>query len=65
VPKYFPLYTAEELRKNGIAVFPLEETMMTKEREVKNEQEITSMRKAQRACEKAWLSPNRYTKIYG
>lgn len=53
VPKYFQLYTAEELRKNGIEVVPVEELEMAKEREIKDEQEITYMKKAQRACEKA------------
>jgi Xaa-Pro aminopeptidase len=53
VQKYFPLYTADELRKKGIEVVPVEEVMMTKEREIKDEQEISYMRKAQRACEKA------------
>ena len=53
VPKYFQLYTAEELRKNGIEVVPVDEMALTKEREIKDEQEITYMKKAQRACEKA------------
>jgi len=53
VPKYFQLYTAEGLRKSGIEVVPVEETVLTKEREVKDEQEITFMKKAQRACEQA------------
>jgi len=53
VPSYFPLYIAEELRKKRIEVVPLEEVSITKEREVKNEQEVNSMRKAQRACENA------------
>jgi Xaa-Pro aminopeptidase len=52
VPGYFPLYTAEELRKRGIEVVPVEEVIMTREREIKSEQEISSIRKAQRACEK-------------
>lgn len=51
VPDYFPLYTAEELRKRGIEVVPVEEVVMTREREIKSEQEISYMRKAQRACE--------------
>jgi Xaa-Pro aminopeptidase len=51
VPGYFPLYTAEELRKRGIEVVPVEEVIMTKEREIKSEQEISYMLKAQRACE--------------
>jgi Xaa-Pro aminopeptidase len=53
VPGYFPLYLAEELRKKGIEVVPVEEVIMTREREVKNEQEINYIRKAQRACETA------------
>lgn len=53
VPKYFPLYTAEELRKVGIEVVPVEELAITKEREIKDEQEIAYMNKAQRACESA------------
>ncbi len=53
VPKYFPLYTAEALRKKGIEVVPVEEVMMTKEREIKDEQEINYIWKAQRACEHA------------
>ncbi len=53
VPRYFPLYTAEELRKKGIKVVPVEELSITKEREVKEEQEIGYLRKAQRACEHA------------
>ncbi|MBK5191279.1 MAG: aminopeptidase P family protein [Methanosarcinales archaeon] len=53
VPRYFQLYTAEELRKNGIEVVPVEEVTLTKEREIKDEQEITFMKKAQSACEKA------------
>jgi len=53
VPRYFPLFTAEELRKKGIGVAPVEELVITKEREIKNEQEIGYMRKAQRATEHA------------
>lgn len=53
VPGYFPLYTADALRKKGIEVTAVEEVMMTKEREIKDEQEINYMRKAQRACEHA------------
>jgi Xaa-Pro aminopeptidase len=53
VPGYFPLYIAEELRKKGIEVVPVEEVIMTKTREVKNEQEINYIQKAQRACEHA------------
>ncbi|RCV64530.1 Xaa-Pro aminopeptidase [Methanophagales archaeon] len=53
VPGYFPLYTAEELRKKGIDVVPVEELIMTKEREIKNDQEIENIKKAQRACEHA------------
>ncbi len=53
VPKYFPLYTAEELRKNGIEVVPVEELIFTKEREIKDDQKIAFITKAQRACERA------------
>ena len=54
VPRDFPLFTAEELRKNGIEVVPMEEEpILTKEREIKDEQEISYMRKAQRATEHA------------
>ncbi len=53
VPKYFSLYTADALRKRGIEVVPMEAVLMTKEREIKEEQEISYMRKAQRACEHA------------
>ncbi|MBE0517127.1 MAG: aminopeptidase P family protein [Methanophagales archaeon] len=52
VPGYFPLYTAEELRKRGIEVVPVEDVIMTREREIKSEQELSYMRKAQRACER-------------
>ncbi|MBE9594758.1 MAG: aminopeptidase P family protein, partial [Proteobacteria bacterium] len=53
VPGYFPLYVAEELRKKGIDVVPVEELIMTQEREIKNDQEIENIKKAQRACEHA------------
>ena len=53
VPRYFSLFTAEELRKTGIDVVPVEELIMTKEREIKGGQEIKYVRKAQRACEHA------------
>nr|QNO52820.1 Xaa-Pro dipeptidase [Methanosarcinales archaeon ANME-1 ERB6] len=54
VPRNFPLFTAEELRKNGIEVVPVEEEpIITKEREIKDENEIDCMRKAQRATEHA------------
>ena len=54
VPRDFPLFTAEELRKNGIEVVPVEEEpILTKEREIKDEQEISYMKKAQRATEHA------------
>jgi len=53
VPRYFSLFTAEELRKTGIEVVPVEELIMTKEREIKGGQEIEYVRKAQRACEHA------------
>ncbi|MEA2032585.1 MAG: aminopeptidase P family N-terminal domain-containing protein [Euryarchaeota archaeon] len=47
VPRNFPLFTAEELRKNGIEVVPVEQVMMTKERATKDEPEISYMKKAQ------------------
>ncbi|MCK4476332.1 MAG: aminopeptidase P family protein, partial [Methanophagales archaeon] len=50
VPRYFPLFTAEELRKRGIEVTAVEELEMTKKRELKDETEISYLRKAQRAC---------------
>ena len=53
VPRYFPLYTAEELRKAGIAVVPVEDVPMTCERAVKTEHELRYMKQAQRAAEKA------------
>jgi Xaa-Pro aminopeptidase len=53
VPGYFPLYVAEELRKKGIDVAPVEELIMTKEREIKDDQEKENIKKAQRACEHA------------
>jgi len=54
VPRDFSLFTAEELRKNGIEVVPVkEEPILTKEREIKDEQEISYMKKAQRAAEHA------------
>jgi len=53
VPGYFNLYTAEELKKNGIEVVPVDEVIMTKEREIKDGREIAYMKKAQSACEKA------------
>jgi len=54
VPRDFPLFTAEELRKNGMEVVPVkEEPILTKEREIKDENEIDCMRKAQRATEHA------------
>ena len=53
VPGYFPLFTAEALRKSGIDVVPVNDVRMTKEREIKGEQELKYMRKAQRACEHA------------
>ncbi len=53
VPRYFSLFTAEELRKTGIEVVPVEELIMTKERAIKGVQEIEYVRKAQRACEHA------------
>jgi Xaa-Pro aminopeptidase len=53
VPRHFSLFTAEELRKTGIEVVPVEELIMTKEREIKDGHEINYIRKAQRACEHA------------
>ncbi|MGB2840944.1 MAG: Xaa-Pro peptidase family protein [Halobacteriota archaeon] len=53
VPGYFPLFTADALRNKGIEVVPVEEVIMTKERAIKDEQEINYLRKAQRACEHA------------
>ncbi len=53
VPRYFPLFTAEELKKRGIEVTAVEELLITKEREIKDEQEIGYLKKAQRACEHA------------
>jgi len=53
VPRDFPLFTAEELRKRGIEVTAVEELLITKEREIKDEQEIGYLKKAQRACEHA------------
>ncbi|MHC1635842.1 MAG: M24 family metallopeptidase [Candidatus Methanospirareceae archaeon] len=51
VPRYFPLYIAEELRKGGIEVFIAKEGL--KQREIKSEEEIGYIKKAQEACEKA------------
>jgi len=53
VPKYFPVYIADMLRTEGIKVVPVEAVEMTQEREIKTEQEMNFMRKAQRACEHA------------
>ena len=53
VPRDFSLFTAEELRRTGIEVVPVEELIMTKEREIKDEKEIKYVKKAQRACEHA------------
>ncbi|MBN1763325.1 MAG: aminopeptidase P family protein [Methanomicrobia archaeon] len=53
VPRYFPLYTAEALRENGIDVVAVEDMVMTKARATKTEQELTHIKKAQSACEKA------------
>lgn len=53
VPKYFPVYTADALRREDIEVIPVEKVAMAKEREIKTEQELNYMRKAQRACEDA------------
>ncbi len=53
VPRYFSLFMAGELRNTDIEVVPVEELIMTKEREIKDEQELNYIRKAQRACEHA------------
>ena len=53
VPRYFPLFTADALRNSGIEVVPVDELIMTKERETKDEKEINYLRKAQRACDHA------------
>jgi Xaa-Pro aminopeptidase len=53
VPKYFSFYTAEALKQTGIDVVPVENVVMTKAREIKNEQEVADIKKAQRACETA------------
>ena len=50
VPRYFAFYTAEALKQQGIDVVPVEDVVMTKARETKNEQEVTCIKKAQRAC---------------
>jgi Xaa-Pro aminopeptidase len=47
VPRYFPLFIAEELKKSGIDVTAVEELVITKEREIKDEQEIGYLKKAQ------------------
>jgi Xaa-Pro aminopeptidase len=51
VPRYFPVYIADELRKKGVEVFSVKDVM--KERERKDEKEMGHIRKAQEACEKA------------
>lgn len=53
VPRDFPLFTAEELRKRGIEVTAVKELKITKEREIKDEQEVGHLKKAQSACEHA------------
>lgn len=53
VPRYFSLYTADELRRHDLEVIPVEELELTRARERKDEQEITYIKKAQSACEKA------------
>ncbi len=53
VPGTFFLRTAETLRTNGIAVVPVDEIPITKQREIKNDQEVRYIKKAQRACEHA------------
>ncbi|RLG36042.1 MAG: aminopeptidase P family protein [Candidatus Alkanophagales archaeon] len=51
VPKYFPLWLAEELRQRGFAVTPKFDHVEA--REVKSRREISLIRQAQRACEAA------------
>ena len=51
VPRTFYLGTAEMLRTNGIAVVPVEDLLITKQREIKTDQEVSHIKKAQRACE--------------
>ncbi|MGC9443715.1 MAG: M24 family metallopeptidase [Candidatus Methanospirareceae archaeon] len=51
VPRTFYLGTAEALRMNGIDVLPSEDMLVTKQREIKTDQEVRYIRKAQRACE--------------
>ncbi|MBN1456178.1 MAG: aminopeptidase P family protein [Methanomicrobia archaeon] len=51
VPRTFYLGTAEALRMNGIDVVPVEEMLVTKQREIKTDQEVQYITKAQRACE--------------
>ncbi len=53
VPKYFPVYIADALRNDGITVTPVEESDLTKRREIKAEWEIQHIKAAQRACEHA------------
>lgn len=53
VPRYFPLYIAEALKKSGIDVVPVDDLLVTKPREIKTKQEIEYILKAQRACEHA------------
>ncbi|HDS44675.1 MAG TPA: aminopeptidase P family protein [Methanomicrobia archaeon] len=51
VPRTFYLGTAETLRTNGIDVVPQEEIPITKQREIKTDQEVQYIIKAQQACE--------------
>jgi Xaa-Pro aminopeptidase len=51
VPRTFYLGTAETLRMNGIDVAPVEDILITKQREIKTAQEVRYIKKAQRACE--------------
>ncbi|MHC1579038.1 MAG: M24 family metallopeptidase [Candidatus Alkanophagales archaeon] len=51
VPKYFPLWLAEELRRRGFTVTPKFDHVEA--REVKSRREISLIRRAQRACEAA------------
>ena len=51
VPKYFPLWLAEELKRRGFTVMPKFDHIEA--REVKSRREISLIKKAQRACEAA------------
>lgn len=53
VPKSFSLYTAEKLMEMGIEVTVAESSVITKNRETKNKEEVEFIKKAQRVNEKA------------